>query len=60
MALGAGCGRRRRRRANSPAEFAERLEAFVKTQMPGITDYIWPSNGGTIATRAKTSVFVVR
>ncbi|WP_375172768.1 universal stress protein [Pseudooceanicola sp.] len=32
----------------------------MASHVPNITDYIWPSNGGTIATHAKASVFVVR
>lgn len=30
------------------------------SHVPNLTDYIWPSNGGTIASHAKASVFVVR
>jgi len=32
----------------------------MASHIPNITDYIWPSNGGTIAARAKVSVLVVR
>lgn len=32
----------------------------MASHVPNITDYIWPSNGGTIATHAKVSVLVVR
>lgn len=32
----------------------------MQSHMPNITDYIWPSNGGTIATRSRASVLVVR
>lgn len=32
----------------------------MQSHLPNIADYLWPSNGGTIATRAKASVFVVR
>ncbi|EPX76226.1 universal stress protein [Salipiger mucosus] len=89
--------------AHTPAEFAEKLEAFAKekgkahgtdaeskaysshdpsidlddtllkavgetgadlvvmaSHIPNVTDYIWPSNGGTIAGHSKASVMVVR
>ena len=37
------------------------IEEFVRAQhLPGLTDYVWPSNGGKIAAHAKASVFVVR
>ena len=32
----------------------------MASHMPGILDYIWPSNGGKIAEHAKCSVMVVR
>lgn len=32
----------------------------MQSHMPNITDYIWPSNGGTIATHSDVSVLVVR
>ena len=32
----------------------------MQSHLPNITDYIWPSNGGTIATRSRASVLVVR
>jgi len=32
----------------------------MASHVPNITDYIWPSNGGTIATHSSASVFVVR
>jgi len=32
----------------------------MQSHMPNITDYIWPSNGGTIATHSNVSVLVVR
>lgn len=32
----------------------------MASHIPGIADHIWPSNGGTIASRAKVSVMVVR
>jgi nucleotide-binding universal stress UspA family protein len=32
----------------------------MASHVPGLTDYIWPSNGGTVARRAKVSVMVVR
>lgn len=32
----------------------------MASHVPGLTDYIWPSNGGQIAGHAKASVFVVR
>ncbi len=89
--------------AHNPAEFAEKLDAFAKSQaltlgiaaeahavvshdpttdvddallkavgetgadlvvmashVPGLTEYIWPSNGGKIASHSSASVFVVR
>ncbi|MEQ9695252.1 universal stress protein [Shimia sp. SDUM112013] len=32
----------------------------MASHVPNLTDYIWPSNGGTIAGHAKVSVMVVR
>nr|WP_246594385.1 universal stress protein [Mameliella sediminis] len=32
----------------------------MASHIPNLTDYIWPSNGGTIAGHAKVSVLVVR
>ena len=32
----------------------------MASHIPNLTDYIWPSNGGTIASHAKVSVLVVR
>ena len=32
----------------------------MASHVPNITDYIWPSNGGTIAGHAKVTVMVVR
>lgn len=32
----------------------------MASHVPNLTDYIWPSNGGTVAKRAKVSVLVVR
>lgn len=32
----------------------------MASHIPNLTDYVWPSNGGTIATRARASVLVVR
>lgn len=32
----------------------------MASHVPGLTDYIWPSNGGQVARHAKASVFVVR
>ena len=32
----------------------------MASHIPNVTDYIWPSNGGTIAGHAKVSVMVVR
>lgn len=32
----------------------------MQSHMPNITDYVWPSNGGTVAARSDASVFVVR
>lgn len=32
----------------------------MQSHVPGLIDYIWPSNGGKIAGHAKVSVFVVR
>ena len=33
---------------------------IMASHIPNITDYVWPSNGGTIAGHAKASVLVVR
>ncbi|WP_420324930.1 universal stress protein [Mameliella sp.] len=33
---------------------------IMASHIPNITDYIWPSNGGTVAGHAKVSVMVVR
>ncbi|WP_068110603.1 universal stress protein [Tropicimonas marinistellae] len=32
----------------------------MASHIPNLMDYVWPSNGGTIASHAKASVFVVR
>ncbi|QDC10119.1 universal stress protein [Oceanicola sp. D3] len=32
----------------------------MASHIPKLTDYVWPSNGGTVATRASASVLVVR
>ncbi len=32
----------------------------MASHVPGLADYVWPSNGGTIAAHAHASVFVVR
>ncbi|ANT58965.1 universal stress protein UspA [Salipiger sp. CCB-MM3] len=32
----------------------------MASHIPGIADHFWPSNGGTVASRAKVSVMVVR
>jgi nucleotide-binding universal stress UspA family protein len=32
----------------------------MASHIPGLTDYIWPSNGGKVASHAKISVMVVR
>lgn len=32
----------------------------MASHVPNVSDYIWPSNGGTIASHAKASVMVVR
>lgn len=32
----------------------------MQSHMPRLTDYVWPSNGGRIASHSKASVFVVR
>nr|WP_256474251.1 universal stress protein [Lutimaribacter sp. EGI FJ00013] len=32
----------------------------MASHIPGLTDYIWPSNGGKVAAHAKVSVMVVR
>lgn len=32
----------------------------MQSHVPGLADYIWPSNGGTVASHAKASVMVVR
>ena len=42
---------------------AEALNAdliVMASHIPGLADYLWPSNGGTIAGHAKASVMVVR
>lgn len=32
----------------------------MQSHIPGLVDYVWPSNGGKIAAHAKASVLVVR
>jgi nucleotide-binding universal stress UspA family protein len=32
----------------------------MASHIPNVTDYVWPSNGGTLATHSDASVFVVR
>ncbi len=32
----------------------------MASHIPGVTDYIWPSNGGTLASHAPVSVMIVR
>ncbi len=32
----------------------------MASHVPNLTDYVWPSNGGTIAAHSDASVFVVR
>ncbi len=32
----------------------------MASHIPGLADYVWPSNGGKLAGHAKASVFVVR
>lgn len=32
----------------------------MASHIPGLAEYIWPSNGGTVAAHAKASVMVVR
>lgn len=32
----------------------------MQSHMPRLSDYVWPSNGGKIASHSKASVFVVR
>lgn len=32
----------------------------MASHVPGLADYIWPSNGGTVASHAEASVMVVR
>ncbi len=32
----------------------------MASHIPNLTDYVWPSNGGTVAAHAKVSVLVVR
>ncbi|SFB74898.1 universal stress protein [Tropicimonas isoalkanivorans] len=42
---------------------ASELEAdliVVASHIPNLMDYVWPSNGGTLAAHAKSSVLVVR
>lgn len=33
---------------------------IMASHVPGLADYVWPSNGGKIAAHSKASVFVVR
>lgn len=35
-------------------------DLVMASHIPNITDRFWPSNGGTVATRAKASVMIVR
>lgn len=42
---------------------AEELGAdliIMASHIPNLTDYVWPSNGGTVASHAKVTVMVVR
>jgi nucleotide-binding universal stress UspA family protein len=42
---------------------ADEMEAdliVMASHLPNVTDYIWPSNGGTVASHAKVTVMVVR
>ncbi len=32
----------------------------MASHVPGLTDYVWPSHGGTLASHSRASVFVVR
>ncbi len=32
----------------------------MQSHVPGLADHLWPSNGGTIATRSDASVLIVR
>jgi len=32
----------------------------MQSHLPGLVDYVWPSNGGKIAGHSRASVFVVR
>ncbi|MEM7498534.1 MAG: universal stress protein [Pseudomonadota bacterium] len=32
----------------------------MQSHLPGLADYIWPSNGGTVASHSNASVLVVR
>lgn len=32
----------------------------MASHVPGLADYVWPSNGGSIAAHSRASVFVVR
>ena len=33
---------------------------IMASHLPGLSDYVWPSNGGKMAAHSKASVFVVR
>lgn len=33
---------------------------IMASHVPGLSDYVWPSNGGKIAAHSRASVFVVR
>lgn len=32
----------------------------MQSHLPGLADHLWPSNGGTVATRSDASVLIVR
>ena len=44
---------------NAPGNVGADL-VVMQSHVPRLTDYVWPSNGGTIASHSKASVFVVR
>ena len=51
------------RRSVTWREAAEELGAdlvVMATHVPNLTDYIWASHGGHLASHAKASVFLVR
>ena len=55
FALGAGALLRSLRLSGTGADLV-----VMQSHVPGLMDYIWPSNGGKVAGHAKCSVLVVR